>query len=108
MWFCSAHILIISILVIDMVEWKGNNISPTMVNAIGSLAPNDSDRYSGNVSRTRQLWSKNGIRSLVRHGRNADPLIDSVDLPSCIEICMVNSCYGVIPTYNTVAPTTAS
>ena len=110
MWCCSRHILIIAVLLlVDLAKWNDNNVSPTMgVNAFvtTSMAPNDSAMYNNGISKAKQLWSKNGVRSLIRRGRNVDPLVDSEDLPSCVEACLISNCYESVPLHNTVAPVT--
>jgi len=121
MWVCKANVAVASILAICMMEWNGLKGSSALVDA----AEVNVDGVPTKVvyySRKRDLWSQRGIRSLLRAGRqsgngttaepfdprNLDPIKDSADLPSCIEICLIQNCYGgVQATQATNAPTTA-
>lgn len=123
MWVCKANVAVVSILAICMMEWNDLKGSSALVDA----AEVNVDGVPTKVvyySRKRDLWSQRGIRSLLRaerssgngttassepfDPRNLDPIADSADLPSCIEICLIQNCYGgVQATQATNAPTTA-
>jgi len=105
----AAFMLVIACHVV-LMEWNG----PKLVEATDPVADGVPVKYV-RYSRNTGLWSQRGVRSLLRGSRAAsgsgmdlDPINDSSDLPSCIEICMVQNCYGAIPTANTEAPTTVS
>ena len=87
MWFCKPHILLITILVINVAKWKDENISPMMVNAItsASLMPNDFAMYGENMSKGRKLWSADGIKSLSKRDQEGG-------LGACIASCVVDTC----------------
>merc|ERR1711936_214645 len=98
------------IIFIALMEWN----VPKFVDATDPVADGVPVKYV-RYSRNTGLWSQRGVRSLLRgsrasngSGMDLDPINDSSDLPSCIEICMVQNCYGAIPTANTEAPTTVS
>jgi len=127
MWFCKVNIAVVSFVAIAMMEWNDHKVSSSMVGATDSVV--NVDGVPTKVvyySRKRDLWSHRGVRSLLRAGRSAndyghnetttapydprnlDPIGDSVDLPSCIEICLIKNCYGSVEaTQATAAPTTA-
>jgi len=121
MWSCKMSIVVVSFVVIAMMEWNDHKFSSAMVSATDSVV--DVDGVPTKVvyySRKRDLWSKRGVRSLLRSvnttttapsgSQNLDPIGDSADLASCIEICLINNCYGSVnvePTQATAAPTTA-
>ena len=106
----NIKVLAAFILFIGLMEWNGPKLAEA-TDPVADGVPVKYVRYSRNTG----LWSQRGVRSLLRGSRAAsgsgmdlDPINDSSDLPSCIEICMVQNCYGAIPTANTEAPTTVS
>jgi len=122
MLVCQANVAVLSILAISMMEWNDLKGSSALVDA----AEVNVDGVPAKVvyySRKRDLWSQRGIRSLLRAERQSgngttagpfdprdlDPIADSADLPSCIEICLIQNCYGGVQgaTQATNAPTTA-
>jgi len=113
MWFCRPHILLISILAINVASWRDGNISPMMANAISpaSLMPSGlPGTLQQAMSRRRELWTADGVRALSRGGRAVDPVNDSTNLPHCIDLCIASVCHGSdsITEGNTAAPTTES
>lgn len=127
MWFCKVNIVVVSFVAIAMMGWNDHTFSSAMVNETDSVVMVDGvPTKVVYYSRKPDLWSQRGVRSLLRAGRSAnaptaapsnldprnlDPIKDSADLPSCIEICLIKNCYGagggVEPTQATNAPTTA-
>ena len=112
---CKVNVVVVSFVTIGMMEWNDHKQFSTMVGASDSVVnvdgvPTKFVYYSQN----RNLWGQRGVRSLLRAGRSRgardlDPVKDSADLPSCIEICMIQNCYGSVgTTEENVAPTTAS
>ena len=111
-WSCKVNVVVVSFFAIGMMEWNDHKHFSTMVGASDSVAnvdgvPTKFVYYSQN----RNLWSQRGVRSLLRTGRNRearnlDPVHDSADLPSCIDICMIQNCYGELGAAQAaVAPT---
>ena len=110
MEFSNIKVLAAFIFFVALMEWNALR-SVDATDPVPDGVPVKYVRYSRNTG----LWSQRGVRSLLRGSRAAsgsgmdlDPINDSSDLPSCIEICMVQNCYGAIPTANTEAPTTVS
>ena len=112
MAFSKVQVLAVTMLLIIMVKWDSSRRSSMMVEANDTMIDGVPVKVV-HYSRNNPLWSPRGVRSLMRKGRQVNPdsldaIEDSADLPSCIEICMMQNCYGAIPTYNTIAPTTIS
>jgi len=119
MIFAKTNSLLISLMIITI--WNNFNNSPTVSDASGVAVDVDVEKVDGkpmkvvHYSRNSHVWSDRGIRGLLRKGRQGrnynpyelDPVADSADLPSCIELCMIQNCYGAVQTAGTVAPTTA-
>ena len=100
MWFCRPHILLLSLLAINMAEMLIKNRPSTMM-ADGLVAAAAPSHTLLGLSRRRQVWSAPGMRALAR---NLDPLRDSSDLPSCVEMCITSTCTDFQPA-RTDAPT---
>jgi len=117
MIFANIQGLIISLVIITI--WNDYNYSPLLVDASGVAVDVDVEKVDGHpvkvvhYSRNSHVWSPRGIQGLMRKGRQdlnpyeLDPVADSVDLPSCIELCLIQNCYGAVQTSATNAPTTA-
>jgi len=118
MIFAKIRVLVISLVIVTLCN--GYNNSPALVNASGVAVDVDIDEVHGkpikvvHYSRNSHVWSPRGIQGLLRKGRQdsynpyeLDPVADSADLPSCIELCMIQNCYGAVQTAATNAPTTA-
>jgi len=118
MAFANSRALVISLVIVAICN--DNNKSPTLVDASGVAVDVDIEKVNGqpikfvHYSRNSHVWSPRGIQGLLRKGRQdsynpyeLDPVADSADLPSCIELCMIQNCYGAVQTAATNAPTTA-
>ena len=117
MILAKTQSLLISLVIITL--WNDYTNTPTLVNASGVGVDVDVEKVDGkpvkvvHYSRNSHVWSQRGIRGLLRKGRQnynpyeLDPVADSADLPSCIELCMIQNCYGAVQTAGTAAPTTA-
>lgn len=100
LWSYKLNVVVVSFVAIGMMEWNDHKHFSTMVGASDSVInvdgfPTKVVYYSPN----KYVWSERGVLSLLRAGRSQgsrdlDPVKDSADLPSCIEICMVQNCYG--------------
>jgi len=118
MILAKIRVLVLSLVIVTLCN--GYNNSPALVNASGVAVDVDIEKVHGkpikvvHYSRNSHVWSPRGIQGLLRKGRQdsynpyeLDPVADSADLPSCIELCMIQNCYGAVQTAATNAPTTA-
>ena len=101
MWSCKPHILLLSLLAINMADVLISN-RPSTIMVDGLVTASAPSQALLGLSRRRQLWGIDGVRALAR---DLDPLTDSSDLPSCVEMCITSTCTDFQPA-GTDAPTT--